>query len=77
MTTSFRCLENEGNALFSCILHFMHVMVQTLFDEIVSTMAANRDPYSQPHAQAEITRDIEMSGQDPRKFFEDMHSILA
>ena len=55
----------------------MHVMVQTLFDEIVSTMAANRDPYSQPHAQAEITRDIEMSGQDPRKFFEDMHSILA
>ena len=25
-------------------------------------MAANRDPCSQPHVQAEITRDIEMSG---------------
>ena len=32
------------------------------FDEIVSTMAANRDPYSQWHVQAEITRDIEMIG---------------
>ena len=29
-TTPFRCSENEGNALFSYILHFMHVMVQTL-----------------------------------------------
>ena len=50
------------------ILYDSSLMVQTLFDEIVSTMAANRDPYSQPHVQAEITRDIEMSEQDLRKY---------
>ena len=30
MTTPSRRSENEGNALFSYILHFMHIMVQTL-----------------------------------------------
>ena len=41
------------------------------FDEIVSTMAANRDPYSQRQVQARITRDIEVSGsggKTPGKF---------
>ena len=32
------------------------------FNEIVSTVAANRNPYSQRQVQAEITRDIEMIG---------------
>ena len=32
------------------------------FDEIVSTMEPNRNPYSQRHVQAEITRDIEIIG---------------
>ena len=32
------------------------------FDEIVSTMAANRNPYRQQHIQAEITRDMKMIG---------------
>ena len=34
------------------------------FDENVPIMAANRDPYSQRHVQAEITRDIEMTGSE-------------
>ena len=47
-------------------------MVQALqIIEIVSTMIANRNPYRQRHVQAEITRDIEMSGSEgkpPGKF---------
>ena len=50
------------------------------FDQIVSTMIANKDPYRQRHVQAEITRDVGMSGsggQAPRKIFEDMHLLLV
>ena len=63
MTTPSKRLENEGNALFSYPLHFMHVMVQT-FQIVLMRLFQRwqRNPYSQRHVQAEITRDIEMIG---------------
>ena len=56
--------------IISCMLWYR------LFKEIVSTMAANRDPYSQRHVQADITRD---TGSEWvwRKVFEDIPSTLA
>ena len=82
MPTPSRRLEDKGNALFSYILHFMHILVRTLqiVYEIVSTMAANRNPYSQWHVQAKIIRDTAMirsGGKTPGKMFEDMHSTLV
>ena len=63
MTTPSKRSENEGNALFSYLLHFMHVMVQTLQIVLMRLFQRwQRNPYSQRHVQAEITRDIEMIG---------------
>ena len=74
MTVPSRCSENEGNALFWLYFAF-HVCYGTdslnRFDEIV-----NRNPCTQRHVQAKITRDIEMIGSEGealRKIFEDKH----
>ena len=62
---SFFCKKLQQKKLMTQFVSF-HVGCGTgssnHFDEIVSTKAANRDPYSQRYAQDKITSDIEMSG---------------